>query len=74
MGAPLLSRYAPQFLDDTDPDERAQGIAWGLAQLKDCAVVYVLDVPPSAGMRQELDRLSPQQVVNVVPPLFLRFA
>jgi len=66
--------YAPQFLDDADPAERAQGLAWGLAQLKACAVVYVLDVPPSAGMRQELDQLSPQQVVNVVPPLFLRFA
>jgi len=59
--------YAPQFLDDTDPAERAQGLAWGLQQLAACPVVYVLDVPPSPGMRQELDRLSPQQVVNVVP-------
>jgi hypothetical protein len=60
--------YAPQFLDDTDPAERAQGLAWGLAQLRDCAVVYVLDVSPSPGMRQELAALTPAQVVQIVPP------
>lgn len=59
--------YAPQFLDDTDPAERAHGLAWGLAQLAHCPVIYVLDTPPSAGMREELAHLAPHQVVNVVP-------
>jgi hypothetical protein len=48
---------APQWLDDTDPAERAAGLAWGLAQLAGCTAVYVFPVDdPSPGMRAELAR------------------
>lgn len=60
--------YAPQFLDDADPAERTQGLAWGFAQLALCPIVYVLDVEPSAGMRAELQRLTPRQIITLVPP------
>lgn len=48
--------YAPQFLDDADADERALGLAWGRAWLRDCRVVFWThpEGRPSAGMREEL--------------------
>jgi hypothetical protein len=50
--------YAPQWLDDADPAERADGLRWGLAQLRGAAVVYVFtpDGRPSPGMAAELDQ------------------
>lgn len=50
--------YAPQFLDDADPQERQLGLAWGLSWLERCAVIYVAcPYPePTPGMRGELAR------------------
>jgi hypothetical protein len=59
--------YAPQFLDDTDPAERTLGLAWGVQQLAQCSLVYVLAVPPSPGMQAELAALTPDHVVCHVP-------
>ncbi|AEW04171.1 hypothetical protein Sulac_0658 [Sulfobacillus acidophilus DSM 10332] len=47
--------YAPQFLDDADPVERAWGLQWGLDLLDRCVVMYVwAGGPPSAGMAAEI--------------------
>lgn len=59
--------YAPQWLDDADPEQRAVGLHWGLSLLARCRVVYVYGgQAPSSGMRLELaeaDRLGiPQRV------------
>lgn len=54
---PILPHlYAPQFLDDTKPADRAIGLQWGLDLLERCQMLYVCDVTPSAGMRRELER------------------
>lgn len=58
--------YAPQFLDDTNPQDRQVGTTWGLALLRRCVMVYVLDVPPSSGMRQELAAITPAQCIRPV--------
>ena len=47
--------YAPQFLDDHEPAERAYAIQWGLELLGRCEVLYVYDaVPPTSGMQYEI--------------------
>ena len=50
--------YAPQFLDDGVPAERAEGLAWGLRLLGLCERVYAFapDGVPSHGMQGELVR------------------
>ncbi len=50
--------YAPQFLDDGVPAERAEGLAWGLWLLGLCERVYVFapDGVLSHGMQGELAR------------------
>lgn len=48
--------YGPQFLEDTNPADRAIGLAWGLDLLDRCVALYVCDVTPSAGMQRELTR------------------
>ena len=54
---PILPHlYTPQFLDDTDPADRAVGLRWGLDLLERCVLMYVCDVPPSTGMQGELAR------------------
>lgn len=50
--------YAPQFLDDRVPAERAEGLTWGLWLLGLCERIYAFapDGIPSLGMRGELAR------------------
>ena len=47
--------FYPRWLDDGVPDERAAGIACGLAWLQVCDRVWALAVPATAGMSRELD-------------------
>lgn len=55
-GWPVVPHLAaPLWLDDTNPAERAVGLAWGLQQLAACTAVYVFPADdPSPGMRAEL--------------------
>ena len=46
--------YIPQFAPDSDPRLREQGLAAGIALLRECSRVFVLDVEPSQGMRGEI--------------------
>lgn len=47
--------YAPQFLDDSMPTERACGVAWGLTLLTRCTCVVVPQgIVASPGMIAEL--------------------
>lgn len=46
--------YFTQFLDDTDPVQRAAGMRMGLAMLPRCKELWVFG-PPSEGMRAEIE-------------------
>ena len=53
----------PQVLDDTDPEQRAQGIAAGQRLLAKCDAVRVYDqLGMSAGMRADLEFCGANQV------------
>lgn len=45
--------YFPQFLDDTDPEERKQGMTMGLELLTHCSELWVFG-EPSPGMAEEI--------------------
>jgi len=45
----------PQFLDDTDPEERMQGINMGLSVLGYCSELWAFGPEPSPGMVVEMD-------------------
>ena len=45
--------YFPQFLDDTDPEERTKGIGLGLFWLALCDEMWVFGTP-STGMKTEI--------------------
>ena len=48
--------YFPQFLDDTDPDERELGLEAGLALLDICDEIWVYGIEnPSEGMKAEIE-------------------
>jgi len=47
--------YFPQFLDDSDKDERAAGLRYGLEQLWQCREVWVFGLVISDGMRAEIE-------------------
>ena len=46
----------PQFLDDTDPDERSLGLFFGNALMSKCAEVWVFGCRISEGMAAEIRR------------------
>lgn len=47
--------YAPQFLDDHEPTDRAYALEWGLKLLGRCQVLYLYDAMPSTvGMQHEI--------------------
>ena len=46
----------PQFLDDTDPDERELGLFIGNVIMSKCAEVWVFGEYISSGMRGEINR------------------
>lgn len=48
--------YCTQFLDDTNPDERAVGMEMGIALLDMCDELWVYGIEnPSEGMQQEIE-------------------
>lgn len=48
--------YCTQFLDDTNPDERAVGMEMGIALLDMCDELWVYGMEnPSEGMQREID-------------------
>lgn len=47
--------YFTQFLDDSDKNERAAGIRYGLEQLWQCREVWVFGERISDGMRAEIE-------------------
>ena len=47
--------YFPRFLDDDDPEERAEGIRLGNDWLLDSEEVWVMGETVSAGMRDEIE-------------------
>lgn len=62
--------FAPQFLDDTNPAERGEGLAWGLARLAHAQrVIIPAGVAISTGMRQELVRAAELQIPVTAVPL-----
>ncbi len=47
--------YCTQFLDDTNPDERAVGMEMGIALLDMCSEIWVYGIEnPSEGMKAEI--------------------
>ena len=46
----------PQFLDDTDPDERELGLFFGNALMSKCSEVWVFGSNISSGMQAEIKR------------------
>ena len=46
----------PQFLDDTDPDERELGLFFGNALMSKCSEVWVFGSNFSSGMQAEIKR------------------
>jgi hypothetical protein len=48
--------YFTRFLDDANPDERAQGMMLGLSWLETCNEVWVFGANISTGMQGEIDR------------------
>ena len=48
--------YFPQFLMDSDPDERETGILMGLTWLKSCDELWVIGRNISAGMEREISK------------------
>lgn len=50
--------YYPQFLDDSNKDERAAGLKYGLEQLWQCREVWVFGSRISEGMRAEIELAS----------------
>ena len=47
--------YYPRFLDDTDKDERAAGLHYGLEEMWRCKQVWVFGARISDGMRAEIE-------------------
>lgn len=47
--------YFPQFLDDTDPQERKQGIKYAIHMMRFCTEVWVFGDVVSDGMRLEIE-------------------
>ncbi|WP_139061444.1 hypothetical protein [Sulfobacillus thermosulfidooxidans] len=50
-------------MDDKQPDERTDGLTWGLRQLHQALCLITLPVIPSPGMRQELAAARPEQPI-----------
>lgn len=46
----------PQFLDDTNPDERQLGLFFGNAMMSKCSEIWVFGNRVSAGMQAEINR------------------
>jgi hypothetical protein len=46
--------YFPQFLDDSDPDQRDIGMLMGLQWLKECDEIWVIGERTSKGMEKEI--------------------
>ena len=46
----------PQFLDDTNPDERQLGLFFGNAMMSKCSEIWVFGNRISAGMKAEINR------------------
>jgi hypothetical protein len=46
----------PQFMNDTDPEERELGISFGLRLLAGCSEVWVFGGNISRGMRREIEK------------------
>ncbi len=46
----------PQFLDDSDPEERELGLFFGNVMMSKCAEVWVFGSRISSGMKSEIDR------------------
>lgn len=47
--------YFPQFLDDTNKNERAAGLRYGLEQLWQCRELWVFGQTISKGMQAEIE-------------------
>ena len=46
--------YFPQFMDDTDSQEREDGIRYGLKWLEDCDEIWVVERRITEGMKLEI--------------------
>ena len=60
--APLL--LFPQFLDDSDPDDRKLGLFFGNVLMSKCDVIWVFGDYISSGMRSEIS-LAKQRNYNI---------
>ena len=54
--------YFPQFLDDSDAEQRELGMAMGLAMLEDCSEVWVSGDRISEGMAVEIARANELEI------------
>jgi hypothetical protein len=53
----------PQFMDDTDPEQRAEGLGFGLALLEACGELWVFGGRISEGMAAEIARAKQLRMV-----------
>ena len=53
----------PQFMDDTDKDERELGIFMGIVLLKKCAEMWIFGSTISKGMAQEIQQAKRRSMV-----------
>lgn len=49
--------FFPQFLDDSDPQERILGITLGIEMMKDCDEVWLFGSNITSGMAYELEQV-----------------
>ena len=46
--------YFPQFLNDADPEDREEGIRYGLKWLVDCDEIWIIERRITEGMKREI--------------------